>query len=615
MGNKKNNLPPVSVTLSNRAKWLWNFAKLRNYTFDSNDSRNTFLYVYFLTWMQAYNNYNFAYAITHRRNRQLDKPLKPTDIDKKIRLWNQPKYTRNFTNEALIRLLKITPEEVDVLKIGYNKKLKAERAQRTVLRNERNREISLLRAKGLTQKEIAEKLNISLSTVKRILREARIFLEGSEFTINRSNTAKGMPTKEFVSPDAERLYSLYRTEKESALCVEEETLVMSKLRNSESNLIIQGPAGSGKSALLKKYLDSLSREERSKVLLTAPTGKAADIIGGTTIHKAFEFPNSVQMLDEEITCIPKMLHGISTIVIDEFSMIRVDVFTKIMQILQFAKSQGQEIRLIALGDFAQLKPVVTSADIEIMKMLYPDLKGYYAFHSPLWRNAHFEKINIHNVMRQKNVEFIESLQGIRFGRLADLRWIQDNASPFISANPIYICSKRKTVDNFNRSALEEFGKEKHSITYQAEYNGTLLEELPCPELLTIATGVRVICCCNDKYYKNGMIGTVKSFDDYKIIVAFDNGKSATIKKKTFILENGTQYKQFPLTLGYAITAHKAQGSTFSNVAIVCDGFFEAGQLYCALSRCPSLDNMTFIGELKSSDLKVDIEALKMTVCG
>ena len=124
MGNKKKNLPPVSVTLSNRAKWLWNFAKLRNYTFDSNDSRNTFLYVYFLTWMQAYNNYNFAYAITHRRNRQLDKPLKPTDLDKKIRLWNQPKYNRNFTNEALIRLLKITPEEVDVLKIGYNKKLK-----------------------------------------------------------------------------------------------------------------------------------------------------------------------------------------------------------------------------------------------------------------------------------------------------------------------------------------------------------------------------------------------------------------------------------------------------------------------------------------------------------
>ena len=43
------------------------------------------------------------------------------------------------------------------------KKLKEERAQRTVLRNVRNREILLLRAKGLTQKEIAEKLDIKIS--------------------------------------------------------------------------------------------------------------------------------------------------------------------------------------------------------------------------------------------------------------------------------------------------------------------------------------------------------------------------------------------------------------------------------------------------------------------
>ena len=151
------------------------------------------------------------------------------------------------------------------------------------------------------------------------------------------------------------------------------------------------------------------------------------------------------------------------------------------------------------------------------------------------------------------------------------------------------------------------------ITYLAEYNGKLSEDLPCPEKLTVGIGVRVLCTCNDKHYKNGMIGTVKSFDEDKIIVAFDNGKSATIRRKTFILENGDEYKQFPLTLGYAITAHKAQGSTFLNVAIVCDGYFEAGQLYCALSRCPNLDNMTFIGDLKLSDLIVNADALKMTV--
>lgn len=611
MEKQNKTLPPISVTLKNRADWLWEWVKLRGYNFDSNDRRNTFLYIYFMTWMQAYSNYNFAYAMTHRRNHQLDKPLKPTDLDKKIKVWNQPKYDRKFTNEALIRLLEITPEETDTLKIGYNKKLKQERAQRTVLRSERNREISLLRAKGLTQKEIAEKLDISLSTVKRILREARNFLEGSEFTINRSDKVKRAIT-EFISSEAERLYILYKRESKNAPD-DEYDLALAKLKNSHKNIFIQGSAGTGKSYLINQYLDSLSTEERKTVLLLAPTGKAADVIGGTTIHKAFELPSCVQMLDEEIVDVPKPLHNIETVIIDEISMVRIDVFERIMQILDFTATKGQNIRLIVVGDFAQLAPVCTSSDKAILKTLYLDIKGYYAFNSAKWHKADFEKIILHKVYRQKDAELIEHLNGIKYGRYSDLEWFKYNASPFMSNKPVYICSRRKTVDEFNQSAIEEYSKGNPTTIYQAKYDGPLPTELPCSKTLTLGVGVRVMTICNDKNYKNGMLGTVKSLSDDKIVVKFDNGKTVTIKRKTFELENGSLYIQFPLILAYAITVHRAQGSTFEHVAIMCDGCFEAGQLYCLLSRCPSLDNMTFIGELKPSDLKVDIEALKMTV--
>ena len=611
MKKQNKTLPPVSVILKNRADWLWEWVKLRGYNFDSNDHRNTFLYIYFLTWMQAYSNYNLAYAMTHRRNHQLDKALKSTDLDKKIRVWNQPKYNRKFTNEALIRLLAITPDEVEALKIGYNKKLKVERAQRTVLRNERNREISLLRAKGLTQKEIAEKLDISLSTVKRILREARIFLEGSEFTINRSEKLKSAIT-EFISSEAERLYTLYKQESDNAPD-DEYDLVLAKLKNSHKNIFIQGSAGTGKSYLINQYLDSLSTEEHKTVLLLAPTGKAADVIGGTTVHKAFELRVGVQIPDEEIISIPKMLQNIHTIIIDEISMLRIDVFEKIMQILDFAATKGKKIRLIVVGDFGQLAPVCTSSDKAVLKTLYPDIKGYYAFYSSKWEEANFAKIILHKVYRQKYAELIEHLNGIKYGRYSDLEWFKYNASPFMSNKPVYICSRRKTVDEFNQSAIEEYSKGNPTTIYQAKYDGPLPTELPCSKTLTLGVGVRVMTICNDKNYKNGMLGTVKSLSDDKIVVKFDNGKTATIKRKTFELENGTSYIHFPLILAYAVTVHRAQGSTFEHVAIMCDGCFEAGQLYCLLSRCPSLDNMTFIGELKPSDLKVDIEALKMTV--
>lgn len=613
MEKQNKTLPPISVTLKNRADWLWEWVKLRGYNFDSNDRRNTFLYIYFLTWMQAYNNYNLAYAMTHRRNRQLDKQLKPTDLDKKIRVWDQPKYNHKFTNEALIRLLEITTQEVDTLKIGYNKKLKAERAKRTVLRSERNREISLLRAKGLTQKEISEKLHISLSTVKRILREARIFLEpkGSKMTITESNTRKGTIT-EFISPEAERLYTLYKQESENAPHDEYE-LALKKLMNSRRNIYIQASAGCGKSYLIKSYIEGLSKEESKTVLLVAPTGKAADLIGGTTVHKAFELRIGVQIPDEEITSIPKMLQNIRTIIIDEISMLRIDVFEKMMQILKFANSNGQNIRLIVVGDFGQLAPVCTASDKAVLKSLYPDIKGFYAFYSSKWEEANFEKIILHKVYRQNDAELIEHLNGIKYGRYSDLEWFKYNASPFMSNKPVYICSRRKTVDEFNQSTIEEYSKENPITIYQAKYDGPLPTELPCSKSLTLGVGVRVMTICNDKKIKNGMLGTVKILANDKVVVKFDNSKTVTIKRKTFELENGTSYTQFPLILAYAITVHRAQGSTFEHVAIMCDGYFEAGQLYCALSRCPNLDSMTFIGDLKPSDLIVNADALKLTV--
>lgn len=610
MKKQNKTLPPVSVTLKNRADWLWKWVKVRDYTFDSNDRRNTFLYIYFLTWMQAYGNYNFAYVMTHRRNRQLNKPLKLAELDKKIVAWNQPKYNRKFTNETLIRLLDITPEEVDTLKIGYVKKLKEERTQRTALRNERNREISLLRAKGLTQKQIAERLNISISTVKRILREAKSFLKGSEFTINRSTKTKSASTESFVSPEAKRLYSLYKKEKQNAPDDEYEQ-AFAELTETKDNILIQGSGGTGKTTLIKKFLSHLSQEEYNKTLLVAPTGKAADLIGGTTIHKAFEMNNCVQIPDK-VKVLPKMLRNIKTLIIDEFSMVRCDIFDRIIETLQFAKSQGQSIRLIALGDFGQLKPVATFSDKQILKSFYPNLKGYYAFNSEKWAEANFEKIILHRVKRQKDAELIEHLEGIKYGRLADLEWFINNAPPFAPAKPIYICSTRKCVDEFNNTALSDF-EDLH--TYNADYEGLLPTELPCPEVIKLAVGARVMTISNSKNYKNGNIGTVKALSEDIVIVKLDNGKTITVRSKTFELDNGTKYCQFPLIIAYAITVHKSQGSTFNNVVMVCDSFFESGMLYTALSRCTAIDNLMFLGRLQEQDLKIDIEALKMTVYG
>ena len=385
------------------------------------------------------------------------------------------------------------------------------------------------------------------------------------------------------------------------------------------NVFLTGKAGTGKTTFLRRLKERVPK----RMVVVAPTGVAAINAGGVTIHSFFQFPlapyipgGSFNTKDEKYRFSKEKKNIIRTLdllVIDEISMVRIDVFERIMQILELAATKGQNIRLIVVGDFGQLAPVCTSSDKAVLKTLYPGIKGYYAFNSAKWKEANFEKIILHKVFRQKDAELIEHLNGVKYGSYSDLEWIKYNACPFTSSKPIYICSRRKTVDDFNNSAIEEYSKDHPTTTYQAVYDGPLVAEAPCPKTLTLGVGVRVMTICNEKHYKNGMLGTVKNLDDDKVVVKFDNGKTATIKRKTFELENGTTYIQFPLILAYAITVHRAQGSTFEHVVLICDGCFEAGQLYCLLSRCSNLECMSFVGQLEPKDLKIDIEALKMTL--
>ena len=148
-----------------------------------------------------------------------------------------PENNRIFKNEKIIELLGITESEVKTLKIFKVKEEKEERTRRRIAREDRNDEIVLLNSKGWTQKNIATHLDISISTVKRILRKNReFFIQGSDFTINRKTKEKNASTKLFVSQDAERLYSIYKTQMENAP-ENEYQLALEKLKSSDSTII------------------------------------------------------------------------------------------------------------------------------------------------------------------------------------------------------------------------------------------------------------------------------------------------------------------------------------------------------------------------------------------
>jgi len=190
--------------------------------------------------------------------------------------------------------------------------------------------------------------------------------------------------------------------------------VMNLIKNGDKQFFhfINGGAGVGKSTLIKAVYQSIlrfynslpgSNPESIRAAICAPTGKAAALIDGMTLHSFLSLPvnpykHKLVKLDSDISNrIGVKLKDLQLLIIDEISMVGFTMFqqvdARLQQIMRSKKPFGG-VSVIVLGDFNQLRPVGD-------KYIFQFNNSYNALvDSPLW--SMFELFELTEITRQKD---------------------------------------------------------------------------------------------------------------------------------------------------------------------------------------------------------------------
>ncbi|MBU0458964.1 AAA family ATPase [Patescibacteria group bacterium] len=370
----------------------------------------------------------------------------------------------------------------------------------------------------------------------------------------------------------------------------------------KENVFLTGAAGTGKSFLLQQYLHGKSRKEYP---VLASTGAAAVIVEGRTFHSFFGLGilegGRAATVERALRSGPlhKRIQQAECIVVDEVSMLSGETIATAQEIAQCVRESLEPwggLRMIVVGDFAQLPPVQTE-----------QRDKDWAFLHPAWEQSQFRSVFLQTSVRTNEPNLLKILRSVREGMVTEeVRMFF--ASRMAQSDPTFTGTRlfphRVSADRYNMQRLQILPGESRSFetSYagRSQYVDRLKKQCPIPEVLHLKIGALVMLRKNAMSfpysYVNGSLGIVKEMNNEFLSVSLLNGENIELSREEFTLLDGNgsvraRAENFPVTLAWATTIHKAQGASIDRLMVSMSGLWESGHAYVALSRARSEEGL------------------------
>ena len=400
------------------------------------------------------------------------------------------------------------------------------------------------------------------------------------------------------------------------------------INQTDENVFITGRAGTGKSTLLNHFRKTTPK----KIVVLAPTGVAAVNVSGQTIHSFFGFKPDITVSKAgkmKMSGDADIYKKLQTLVIDEISMVRADLFDCVDIFLRRFGPRAYEpfggVQMVLIGDLYQLPPVVPSTEKDIF---YASYKSPYFFsagvinpRAQLFETGtpfKFRLIELQKIYRQSDRDFVNILNAIRDNTATSdhIAVLNKRLDQKHESDPhdlvVYLMTTNAMASTMNEAMLDKLNAKE--FDFAAEVNGKFeRNSYPTDERLRVKVGAQVMMQNNDSggRWINGTMGKIEKVignakEGYVVYIKLTNDETVEVgphrwdmynffydgKTKSIESETVGSFTQFPFRLAWAVTIHKAQGKTFDKMVLdIGSGTFAPGQLYVALSRVRTLGGL------------------------